>query len=157
MLELDVVPGERVGPFVLGLSESELEQVYRSIDGLKDLAPFQVRPRGTAHYAFHLSVKARIDRDGLVQAIQVSGSGSSESFLVRFQGMDLLGTPADEVMEFLSGFDSLSVDEFRFRAVAPQLGLVLSRSVVPDDEDDEDGRYFTAVLAAKKGSIDLEQ
>ncbi|WP_329138475.1 hypothetical protein OG552_30800 [Streptomyces sp. NBC_01476] len=103
-----------------------------------------------------MSVKVRFDRDSIVQAVQVSGSGTPDGFVLRLQEVDLLGTPAEEVIRFLSGLDVLRMDEFCFRVVAPRLGIVLSRSVVPENEDDEDGRYFTAVLAAKQGAIDLE-
>jgi hypothetical protein len=155
-MDLNVVPGERLGPFVLGAAESELERVFRSVEGLVEPAPFQPRPRGTAHYDFRMTVKARIDRGGRVESVQVSGSGASESFRVRFRGVDLLGAPAHEVMHLLSQVDEIQADEFGYRVVAPHLGIVLARSVVPDDEDDEEGRYFTAVLIARQGSMDLE-
>ncbi|MCZ4100630.1 hypothetical protein C8250_007870 [Streptomyces sp. So13.3] len=157
MLELEVTPAEGIGPFALGLTESELHSAFRAIDGYREPDAFQARPRGFASYTFHMIVKARLDRQGSVESIQVSGSGSGESFVVRFRGLDLLSTPADEVINFLSRIDDISVDEYGFKMVAPQLGIVLSRNVVPDDENDEDGRYFTSVLASRQGSIDLEQ
>lgn len=152
---MEIAPGERIGPFTLGLTEDQLAVTCRSIAGYRVHVPGRTSPRGSHAYDFGMFVKARFNGQGLVQAVQVSGSGAFISYNANYAGINLLATPAAEVIALLSVVDELRGDEFRFRIIAPRLGLALTRPTVPEDDEDEDGKYFTSVLAAYPGSVDV--
>ena len=71
--------------------------------------------------------------------------------MVLFRGVDIFGTPADTLVERLREVTSIDVEEDGHSVTAPGLLLALWRSVVPDDDNDPDGRYFESVLIAKPG------
>lgn len=155
MLDLEIVPGERIGPFSLGATEGELTEVCRGMDGFVEPASPSRHIRGFWQFDFGLFVKARFDAEGRATSVQVSGSGAFTGYNAEFRGINVLTTPAEDVMGLLAALDDLTSDEFAFHVTAPKLGLALARDTVPEDEDDEDGRFFTSVLTAVPGSIDL--
>jgi hypothetical protein len=71
--------------------------------------------------------------------------------VVTFGGIDIFGTPADALVMKLREITSVDVDEDGHSATAPALLLWLWRSVVPENDDDQDGRYFDSVLVARPG------
>jgi hypothetical protein len=155
VLDLEIVPGVRIGPFSLYDTEERLTEICRGMDGFTAPANPSRHLRGFWQFDFGMFLKARLDSEGRAQTLQISGSGAFAAYNAEFQGMNLLATPAEEVIRLLGTLDEVDSDEFAFRITAPTLGLALARDVVPDDEDDEDGRYFTSVLTAVPGSIDL--
>lgn len=155
LLNLDIIAGERIGQFSLGLAGDQFTAVCASTAGYRVPERGRLLQRGFYAYDFGLFVKARFDGQGLTQAVQVSGSGAFEGFGADFEGINLLATPASEVIALLMTLGTLGGDELGFRIVAPTLGLALARPTVPEDDDDEDGRYFTSVLTAYPGSMDV--
>ena len=62
-------------------------------------------------------------------------------------GLDLLETPADEVIEHLSAtveYDRLAPEQ-RYTFTFPDLQLALWRPVIPTSKRSKDGRYFKTV------------
>ena len=157
MLDLDIVPGIRIGPFPLCVTEEELTEICRSLDGFVEPANPSRHNRGFWQFYFGLFLKVRFDSDGRAVSLHVSGSGAFAAYNAEFRGINILATPAEDVIDLLAALDELKSDEFAFHVTAPTLGLALARDTVPEDEDedDEDGRYFTSVLTAAPGSIDL--
>lgn len=155
MLHLEIVPGVRIGPFSLHATEEELTGICRAMDGFVEPANPGRHTRGTWQFDVGLFLKARFDPEGRAVSLQISGSGAFAAYNAEFRGINVLATPAAEVIDLLTALDELESDEFAFRVTAPALGLALARATVPDDEDDEDGRYFTSVLTAVPGSLDV--
>ncbi len=62
-----------------------------------------------------------------------------------------MDTPAVALVKSLREHTALDVDEDGHSATAPDLLLALWRSVVPEGDDDQDGRYFESVLIARPG------
>lgn len=155
MLDLEIVPGERIGPFPLRATEEELTEICRAMDGFVEPANPSRHTRGFWQFDFGLFLKARFDPEGRAQSLQVSGSGAFAAYNAEFRGINVLATPAEDVIDLLTALDEVKSDEFAFRITAPAVGLALARDTVPEDEEDEDGRYFTSVLTAVPGSIDL--
>ena len=58
---------------------------------------------------------------------------------------------ADAVVEALREHTTIQVEEDGHSFTAPDLLLALWRSVVPEDDDDPEGRHFESVLVARPG------
>jgi len=86
---------------------------------------------------------------------RLSGSGAFEFYSASFAGIDVLAMPASEVITLPSRLDTLGGDDFGFRVIAPRLSLELARQTVPEHGEDDDGRYFTSVLTAYPGTMDV--
>jgi hypothetical protein len=84
-----------------------------------------------------------------VEAIELGWPQGSD--VVLFRGIDIFGTPADTLVERLREVTSIEVEEGGHSATAPDLLLALWRSVVPESDNDPDGRYFESVLVLRPG------
>ena len=96
-----------------------------------------------------LSIFVYFDVADVVEAIEFGRAEGND--VVLFRGIDIFGTPADTLVERLREITSVEVDEGGHSATAPDLLLALWRSVVPDNDNDPDGRYFESVLLARPG------
>lgn len=96
-----------------------------------------------------LSIFVYFDAADVVEAIEFGRPQGSD--LVSFLGIDIFGTPADTLVEKLREHTSVDIDEDGHSATAPDLLLALWRAVVPEDDNDPDGRYFESVLIARPG------
>ena len=96
-----------------------------------------------------LSIFVYFDVVDAVEAVEFGRSQGSD--FVSFRGIDIFGTPADTVVEKLREHTSVDIDEGGHSATAPDLLLALWRSVVPENDNDPDGRYFESVLMARPG------
>ena len=96
-----------------------------------------------------LSIFVYFDATDAVEAVEFGRPRSPE--VVAFRGIDIFGTPADALVTQLREITSIDVDEDGHSATAPDLLLALWRSVVPEDDDDQDGRYFESVLLSRPG------
>lgn len=96
-----------------------------------------------------LSIFVYFDAADTVEAIEFGRPHSRD--IVSFRGIDIFDTPADALVKKLREHTSIDIDEDGHSATAPDLLLALRRSVVPEDDDDPDGRYFESVLIARPG------
>ncbi len=96
-----------------------------------------------------LSIFVYFDAMDEVEAIEFGRPGSHDT--VMYRGIDIFDTPADALLQKLREHTSITVDEAGHSATAPDLLLALWRSVTPEDDGDQDGRYFESVLVARPG------
>ena len=96
-----------------------------------------------------LSIFVYFDGADAVEAIELGRPQGSD--LVSFRGIDIFGTPADALVEMLRQHAVVEIEEDGHSVTAPDLLLALWRSVVPELDDDQNGRYFESVLVAAPG------
>ncbi|KQZ88561.1 hypothetical protein ASD62_03775 [Phycicoccus sp. Root563] len=84
-----------------------------------------------------------------VNAVELGRPDNGES--VTFLGIDVFGTPADEVIEALDPHAEVNVTDGGHSVTAPSLHIALWRPTVPESAEDPEGRYFESVLVAKPG------
>ena len=97
-----------------------------------------------------LSIFVHFDAADAVEAIELGRPEGSDDH-VSFRGIDIFGTPADELVELLREHAAIEIEEEEHSVTAPNLLLALWRSVVPENDDDPAGRYFESVLVAEPG------
>jgi hypothetical protein len=100
-----------------------------------------------------LSIVVYFDAGDSVAAIEFGRPRHGDDVVV-YRGVDVFGTPADELVETLSDHDRIEVAEQGHSFTAPDLLLALWRPVVPEGPEDDDGRYFESVLIARPGYYD---
>ena len=90
------------------------------------------------------------DDEGIVEFIEMA---KSEKFVADFHGQNLYGITANEAVELISKYDKLQEDntESGYSYIFPKLQLSLWRGTMPEDEIDEDAKYFEAVGVARCG------
>lgn len=142
-------PPRAAGPLRVGMSFDEAEQALRLIAGYQPPRPGDRPNPGFAHYDSELSISVSRDRNGSVDAVEVYRP--SRDVVVLFRDIPIFNLPAEEVIERLSDITPIEVEDGGLRALATDLLLSLWRSVLPEGVEDEDGRYFEAVLVAAPG------
>jgi hypothetical protein len=132
-----VEPGIGIGPIRLGMTHAEVGAA---------VASREIRGQGSRQRIPGLGVLLEYtDSDGVVAFIEADrGSGA------QYDGIDLFETPAEEVVAAIVQAAGLAPEDFplkRHSYLFESLRLVLWRSTVPDDEQDEeeDGRLFQTV------------
>ena len=152
MVSLIVVPGQALGPALLGACEGDL------LDALGP--PNTRRPRGQARgltlYWDRPALRVDVDDEGTVEFCEVTyADGEPRAML---GDTDLLGRPANEVAEILTSSQHGFLEEGGYTFTCPT-GLSLWRAVLPhgdadadsDDRDYRDGDYWRTVAVAAPG------
>ena len=138
MSEMCVEPGVGIGPVRLGMTHAEVRAA---------VASREIKGQGSRQRIPGLGLLLEYtDSDGVVAFIEADrGSGA------QYDGIYLLETPAEEVVAAIVQAAGLAAVDFpprRHSYLFESLRLLLWRSRVADDEqdeDDEDGRLFQTV------------
>ena len=93
------------------------------------------------------------DEIGKVEFIELA---RSTKFIASFHDKDLHSLLAEDAVAWVSTFGTLKTDipEAGYSFVFPDMQISLWRGVLPEDENDDQGRYFEAVGAAREGYFD---
>ena len=149
MVSLTVLPGQALGPAVLGAGEGDL------LDALGPPSTRRSRDqgRGLTLYWDRPALQVDLDGDGNVEFCEATYADGEPR--VMLGDTDLLGSPASEVAEILMSSQHGSFAEDGYAFTCPT-GLSLWRAVVPDgdadaDTDDRDGNYWRTVAVAAPG------
>ncbi|MGW8884438.1 hypothetical protein [Streptomyces sp. NPDC055749] len=149
-MTLEVVPPEGVGPVRIGMTMDEARAALAAIEGY---VPATAPDSLTATYDSGMSIELEPAPGGTLGAIQVYRPYAP--LRVEYRGIDLLRTPAAQVVEQLGALTELEEDEGGRSYVASDLLLSLWRPFVEDeDPDEEQGHYFQSVLVAQPGYYD---
>lgn len=147
-MTIEAVPPERVGPVRIGMMVGQAEEAMRR-DGAEIVGEADGLQRGTAAYADWLSLHAHPGPGDRVEAVEVfRGIGPAR---VQYDGIDLFGSPAAEVMRLLGERRSLEEEEGGCSVTAPELLLALWRPFVADSPEDAEGYFFQSALVARPG------
>ena len=148
-MRLELNPPVSAGPVQIGMRPDDVTRALREIPGHLEPAPGEARQPGFGHYESGMSISAGPGRSGVVEAIEVYRP--TVGVQVVYRDLGVFNTPAQEVIERLSGMTTLSIEDEGLLVVAPELLMSLWRPVLSEDDDDEDGRYFDSVLVAAPG------
>ncbi len=146
-MDIDLRPPVEAAGIRFGMTRSEAHhrcltlgeprEFRRSVEGNPSLVLH--RPSGLSIFVYF------DDRDS-VEAVEFSRPRKNGD-IVRYRGIDLFRTAADDLIEHLRQFDPAAVSEDGYSFTAPDLLLALWRPIVGD-------RYFEAVLVARPGYYD---
>ncbi len=147
MPSYDVVPHRGVGPVLLGMSCQESRaamgmqpHVYRrNIFATEDTDSYLGN-------AFQVD----FDREERVEFIELSPGWPA---IAVYRGISVFETPADQLVALISqeaGYDR-SDPELGYSYVFPELELAVWRPVLPEDDDDPEGRYFATIAVGRRG------
>ncbi|MHA7132598.1 hypothetical protein [Oerskovia turbata] len=150
-MDLILDPPRAVGPLAIGMSSAEASRVLRDLPG-RSKTPGGPAGGTLVQYESGLSISFGVKRERLVDSIEVWRPEREVRILLG--ALDIFGTPADEVTTALAATTRIDVENEGASVVAPDLLLALWRPFVPENPDDEDGRYFSSVLVAAPGYYD---
>jgi hypothetical protein len=128
-----IEPNIGVGPIKLGMHKSEVESIFGKPEHEND------------NRASFLS-GFMVDYNELnnVEFIELA---SSNKFNATYEGKNLHKIPANEAVEFVGKFDAYDSNdpELGYSYIFKTLQLSLWRGTLPENSNDEDGKYFEAV------------
>jgi hypothetical protein len=87
-----------------------------------------------------------------VEAVEIYSAGTVSG--VVYEGVDIFTTPAAELIDRLTASDEVTVEEDGRLVILPRQSISFWRATLPEDELDEDGRYFQTVQIAYQGYFD---
>ncbi|GAB2974772.1 hypothetical protein [Saccharothrix stipae] len=151
-MELVIDPPRGVGPLRIGMPFDEAVELLRSLDGYRPPEPGRTNQPGYAHYESELTISLSPDREGRVRAVELYRPERGVTIL--FGDIAVFDTPADEVIQRLSGVARLEVEDGGLHVVAPDLLLALGRPFRSDGAEEPEGWYFESVLVAAPGYYD---
>ena len=136
----DVVPLRRIGPIRLGMQRDQVLSLLKMKPIIIDLT----------RYLYGDGVELEYSDEGKVIFIQLSSIGALRPY---YRGKDVFHTAATDLVDFVSQDAAYDRDhwELGYTFVFPDLELCLWRSVIPESEDDPEGRYFETIGIARKG------
>ncbi|MBF6126429.1 hypothetical protein [Nocardia brasiliensis] len=152
-MDFELDPPLGVGPLRVGMVRTDAVAALQSLRDADDVSESD----STGQYIFRPSgLMMRIEcSDNRLLAVEL-GRPETDADTVHFQGVDVFGLPAREVVERLRqrvSIEPAQDDPASF--VAPDLLLSLWRPFETDDDPaEEQGFYFNAVLLAAPGYYD---
>jgi hypothetical protein len=145
MTFVDIIPLESAGQIKLGMAKSE---VLNAIGHPKTSA------NGKNNYQFNdIFFSVFYDKGENVNYIEYSEYDDKAKILV--YGIDVFKTPASDLIDQIVKQTGHQFDpdekEIPYCYIFPELELSFWRPVFPEDEHDEDGKYFITVGIGTKG------
>ncbi len=137
-----IEPGLGVGPVRLGMTPDE-------VLGAMDQKPDSFSKSDDSRHetdAFHQSC-FQVFYDGDVPEVVYIELSSGVDFDAFYAGTDVFKTPANDLVSLISQTTPLDENdpELGYSFTFPNLELSLWRPVMPDSEDDPEGRFFSTV------------
>jgi hypothetical protein len=160
-LELELVDGRGVPPVLFGMTVDEAMEAMRPWGDPK-VASY---PGPLPSYAgidgpelhiddgqMNVDISVMLERDGRVTSVRVWKPREPEAIRVRYRGLDVFATPADEFLTWLRSTGH-EVDGDRYFPQCDSVALGFSRDGTGGDDEDEDGvtATFRYVLFAPPG------
>ncbi|MDH2416199.1 hypothetical protein [Nocardioides sp. CER19] len=150
-MRIDLRPPTDAAGITIGASRPEAIRSCRALGSPSDfhrgnetsVSLVVERPSGLVTFVY-------FDSTGSVEAIEF-GRPTTDTDVVEYAGVDVFGTPAEELARWLSEHTRVEVADEGRSITAPDLLLALWRPVIPLDLEDEDGRFFESVLLAESG------
>ena len=138
MRHFEIEPNVGVGPIKLGMPKSEVKKVLGEPE-------FE----GDGRAAYFSGFMIDFDDSNHVEFVEVARSALIK---VSYKGVILHDILASEAVEYLSNFDSYDINdpELGYSYVFKALQISLWRGGAPENEFDEEGRYFESVGVATK-------
>jgi hypothetical protein len=152
MPDFTLQPLVGVGSVRFGMSRDEVRRVM-----LEPVRSFRKTPKSRHETDAIFQNAFQIFYGGdqpTVEFIELSGGLAVRAF---YRELDVFGTPADEVVAFISrdaAFDAKE-REIPYSYIFPGLQLSLWRPTIPESADDTDGRYFSTVGIGQRGYYDV--
>jgi hypothetical protein len=164
-MNLEITPGVGVLPLEFGMT---VAQVRRAIPDAWVDSTTESNDAGYPQLRVELltasvDIFIHFEYSDAVTSVEIwrpeTGDDGSVPWALVFAGMDLFGSPADEIIRAvrLLGFTVDVTEELRPRATNPSLSLGFNRDggeFVNDDSDDGVAKYFNSVLIAIPGYFD---
>ncbi|HEX9961098.1 MAG TPA: hypothetical protein VGB00_09210 [Pyrinomonadaceae bacterium] len=99
---------------------------------------------------YNYSLQVFFDGTGKLEFIEISRDEDIEAV---FRGRNVFKIPANDLIEEICQSFQLDVndDELGYCFTFPDIELSFWRPVIPEDENDEDGKYFSTVGIGRKG------
>lgn len=158
-MKINIKPREGINDIRFGLNSKTVRLKLGTPESTKEKSMFQYEginiPYPKTDYYFNNSLKILYDENDNVEFIEIA---SKESNLeISIYGFSLNQVSAEEIISFLATEKKLKYDEngeeFPYTYIFVDLDLTFWRQVLPEDEKDEEGKYFDTVGIGKTGYL----
>ena|SRR5437899_7549978 len=145
----DVVPHSGAGEIRLGMTRRDVRRLL----GEPARSYYKVPGATLTDTYFGSDLQVAYDAADRVEYIELDGPGAIDAV---FHGGSLLNVPAEEVRDWMKQFAEYDPDdpELGYSYVYPTLDLSLWRPVLPENPDDNEGRFFRSVGVGRSGYFD---
>jgi hypothetical protein len=143
----EVIPFKGVGPVLLGMSREEV----RTAMGIPTKSYRKTGAR-TLTDAYHRGgFQVFFDEHDRVEYIELSSP--DDSFTTVYKGKEVFQTKADDLVDLIAEDAPFDAEdpELGYTYTFSQLELGVWRPVIPEDDNDPEGRYFSTIGIGKRG------
>ena len=130
----------------------EAKASLSALEGFDAERSFTPAAPAFATYSSGLSFSLSHSENAGVQTIEIYGAGAGRG--VVYEGIDIFTTPAVELIDQLHRRHAVIIEEDGRLVTLPEQSISFWRATLPENEFDEDGKYFQTVLVAYPGYFD---
>ncbi|WP_421741015.1 hypothetical protein [Cellulomonas sp.] len=149
MHEFVLNPPTSAGVIEIGMPIEDAERRLRLVEGFVPPEPGTRRDRGFAYYESGFSITAAPDDSGRVSYVEFSKAFGVVAVL--YDGISIFDEPTEEIIRLLATRTRVTIEDFGFTVVAPDLLLSLGRNSLPSFVGDPGGGHFDSVLMSAPG------
>jgi len=141
----EIAPYVGMGPLKLGSEKQDIIDILGEPDTYLD--------RDSVTQLHYSGFCVHLNLDGKVEFIAAS---LDEDYSVTFLGLDLLRAEASKIIELVSTQYKHDENDFElgYSYVYPDIQVSFYRPTVPENENDNDGKYFQVACVAEPGYWD---
>lgn len=151
---INLRPPDAAGPLRIGAPGGDAVEILRQLGEPVVLCRAAgSRPGWGVHHASGLFIGVYFDAQDRVDAVEFGRPYDTDDAVVH-DALNVFTTPAADLITQLRRHTTVHEEENGHTFTAPELLLCLWRSTIPEDPDDQDGRFFDAVLTARPGYYD---
>lgn len=158
-MKFELKPREGINDISFGMNSEEVQIKLGEPESTREQSIIQLGdvsiPEPKTDYYFENSLQISYDKDDSVEFIEIAFKESKLE--VSVYGLRINKLTAVEIISFLSNEKNLKYDEnddeFPYTYNFIDQDLTFWRQVLPEDDTDEDGKYFDTVGIGKMGYL----
>jgi hypothetical protein len=151
-MDVELRPPAQAGPVRIGMPFEEAKASLSALEGFDAEQSFTASAPAFAAYSSGLYFTLSYSENAGVQGVEIYGAGAGRG--VVYGGIDIFTTPAVELIDRLRSLYPVTIEEGGRMVTLPGQSISFWRGTLPEDEFDEDGKYFQTVLVAYPGYFD---
>jgi hypothetical protein len=151
-MDVDLRPPAQAGPVRIGMSFEEAKASLSALEGFDAARSFTDSAPAFAAFSSGLAFSLSHQESTGVGTVEVYSASAVRG--VVYEGIDVFTTPAAELIGQLVVSYQVVIEEDGRLVTLPKQSISFWRATLPEEELDEDGRYFQTVMVAHEGYFD---
>lgn len=148
-MDVDLRPPTGVGPVRIGMPFEEAKAALSALEEFDLEHSFTETAPAFAAFLSGLSFSLAHSVSAGVESVEVYGAGTGRG--VTYEEIDIFTTPAADIIDQLRHRHQIVIEDDGRMVTLPDQSISFWRATLPENEFDEDGKYFQTAMVAYRG------